>query len=342
MNKSYLRIPVLHFNQNGQAMYIGVMCSSDIISITRVDVRDELINPEGYQRFREDSRCRKIAEFINQPTSYLPGSILINLRGSSIFIQNENQANFGVLQIPSEKGSAWLIDGQHRMGGFEYTSRTLELPVVFFQNLSHRLEMINFSVINDTQKGVNTSLTLSLLSELREGIEDWKIRAHDIVYKLNNDPTSPWYERINMTGAKGMHRPVNLASFSNSLKYLIKQHSLFQSLDLETQLFILNRFWSVTREIFPDSWIDQNKYLLLKSLGVYSMSRVAAYVFDLCTTNKGDFSIDAFRGYMMPLVGFDWNRNSSPFKALGGLKGCIEASNILISKLHKINIKLTE
>ena len=79
MKNSYLRIPVIRFKQNGQVLYIGVMNSSDVNKVADVDVRDEQNNPNGYQRYREESRCRKIAEFINCPTSYLPGSILVNL-----------------------------------------------------------------------------------------------------------------------------------------------------------------------------------------------------------------------------------------------------------------------
>jgi len=234
-----IQVHVSRFEQNGQVMFVGVMNSSDIIRIASVDVRDEQDNPSGYQRHRDEARCRRIAEFINQPTSALPGSILLNLRGSSTFLGEAENGAQGTLLIPDQKGGAWIVDGQHRMGGFEYTERGFMLPVVLFENLPHRQEMVHFSVINDTQKGINTSLTLSLLGELRENIEDWKLQAHDIVYRLNRDPDSPWLERINMTGAKGMHRPVNLASFANALKPLLRQPGFFQAMTLTDQVTLL-------------------------------------------------------------------------------------------------------
>ncbi len=106
--------------------------------------------------------------------------------------------------------------------------------------------MVHLSVINDTQKGINTSLTLSLLGELRENIEDWKIQAHDIVYWLNRDPDSPWLEHVNMTEAKGMHRPVNLASFANALKPLLRQHGFF---DIVTN-YVLERLFHSFQRVF--------------------------------------------------------------------------------------------
>jgi hypothetical protein len=200
--------------------------------------------------------------------------------------------------------------------------------------------MLNFAIINDTQKGINTSLTLSLLGELREGALAWKIQAHDIVYRLNRDPDSPWFERINMTGARGMHRPVNLASFANALKPLLRQHSLFQAMELEDQVLLLKRFWNATRELFPDAWSDPKQSILLKTLGVYAMSQVSTYVFDLCAANGGDFSPERMREYLSPLADFDWNRNTSPFRALGGLQGSKEAASTLIGQLPRMSVRI--
>jgi len=337
-----IQVYVSRFEQNGQVMFIGVMNSSDIIQIADVDVRDEQTNPGGYQRYRDEARCRRIAEFINQPTSALPGSILFNLRGSATFVSDSEQGSHGTLLIPNSKSAAWIVDGQHRIGGFEYTEREFMLPVVFFDSLARRQEMVNFSVINDTQKGINTSLTLSLLGELRENIVDWKLQAHDIVYQLNRDSNSPWFERVNMTGAKGMHRPVNLASFANALKPLLRQHGFFQTMELRDQVLLLKRFWSVTRDMFPDAWSEPRRYVLLKTLGVYAMSQIAAYIFELCAANGGDFSQERMREYLNPLTDFDWHYETSPFRALGGMKGCKEAASVLIDRLPKISVTIVD
>lgn len=342
MPDQVIRVRVTRFEQSGQVMFVGVMTSSDIIRIADVDVRDEKSNPTGYQRHRDETRCRRIAEFINEPTSALPGSILLNLRGSATFVPNADADAHGVLLIPMRKGTAWIVDGQHRIGGFEYTERQFALPVVFFENLSHRQEMLNFAIINDTQKGINTSLTLSLLGELREGAESWKIQAHDIIERLNRDIDSPWLERINMTGAKGMHRPVNLASFASALKPLLRQHNFFQAMSLDDQVTLLKRFWNVTRDLFPDAWSEPNRHILLKTLSVYAMSQVAAYVFELCAAQGGDFSEKRMRAYLNGLAGFDWHRHTSPFRALGGLKGSQEAASTLIDRLPKIRVTVTE
>jgi hypothetical protein len=93
-------------------MFVGVMNSSDIIRIANVDVRDEQTNPIGYQHHRDEVRCRRIAEFINRPTSALPGSILLNLRGSATFIPDFEGDSHGTLLIPNWKGAAWSGGGR--------------------------------------------------------------------------------------------------------------------------------------------------------------------------------------------------------------------------------------
>lgn len=340
MSAEAVQVSVSRFEQNGQVMFAGAMTSADIIRIADVDVRDEQTNPNGYQRHRDEARCRRIAEFINKPTSALPGSILLNLRGSASFIPSAESCCHGTLIIPDRRGAAWIVDGQHRIGGFEYAECQLSLPVVFFENLPHREEMLNFAIINDTQKGINTSLTLSLLSQLREGADSWKIRAYDIAEQLNGDLDSPWYERINMTGARGMRRPVNLASFANALKPLLRQHGIFQSLQLTDQVLLLKRFWNVIRDMFPDAWNEPRRHVLLKSLAVYAMSQVAAHVFDLCVAQGGDFSQDRMRHYLSSIAHFDWRLETSPFRALGGLKGSKEAASIVIQQLPKISVSV--
>lgn len=135
-----------------------------------------------------------------------------------------------------------------------------------------------------------------------------------------------------------MHRPVNLASFANALKPLLRQHNFFQTMELGDQVLLLKRFWCVVRRMFPDAWEEPGKHILLKTLGVYTMSEVAVYVFELCAARGGDFSQEHIEKVLSPLAGVDWHRDTSPFKALGGLKGCREAAAMLIERLPKFSV----
>ena len=143
-----------------------------------------------------------------------------------------------------------------------------------------------------------------------------------------------------MTGARGMHRPVNLASFANSLKPLLRSQSFFETFELADQILLLKRFWCVLRGMYPDAWYEPNKYILMKTFGVYVMTQVALYIFQLCATNGGNFSNQQIAEFLQPLQDFDWHQNTSPFRAMGGMKGCKEATFILISKLPKLSVRI--
>ena len=103
---------------------------------------------------------------------------------------------------------------------------------------------------------------------------------------------------------------------------------------------LLKRSWNATRDMFPDAWSESRRHILLKTSGVYAMSQVAAYVFDLCAGNGGDFSQKRMQEYLSPLASFDWHRNTSPFRALGGLKGSKEAGATLIDRQPKISVTI--
>ncbi len=70
------------------------------------------------------------------------------------------------------------------------------------------------------------------------------------------------------------------------------------------------------------------------------MSQVALYVFQLCAANQGNFSQQQIAEFLRPLEDFDWHQKTSPFHAMGGMKGCKEATSTLIGKLPKLSVTI--
>lgn len=123
-----------------------------------------------------------------------------------------------------------VIDGQHRLWAFEDEERTDDyfLPVVAFLNLSKAHQAYLFWSINIKPKKINTSLAFDLYPILRsqewlmqgEGLKIYReSRAQELTEALWASPKSPWYDRINMIGARGVSKtqPVSQASFVRSL-----------------------------------------------------------------------------------------------------------------------------
>ena len=333
-----IKTVVKRFEQGGTEMYVGSLSSTDILQIHEVDVRNG--RPDGYQRVRDDARCRKVAEFVrNTVPRILPVNMILNLRGSGKFTPLDGYDSIGVLEVPAKKGSAWLIDGHHRLGGFDLLEKDLqmEIPVVIFADLDRRLEMFHFKVINEEQKKVNLSLALELMSDLRDAGyvmgPPWKLAAHDIVKRLNDDSDSPWRAQINMTGARGMGRPVNQVTFVTALRPLLESTaSSFSMKDRDEQVTFLKHFWEAVAETFPAPWSSPRGHLLKKSLGVYTLSRVAGRVYAICDRDN-DFSPNKVRELVRRLDSFNWDSKEGHFAGFGGTLGIGLATEVLLKAL---------
>jgi len=331
---------VKRFEQGGAEIYVGTLNTADLRDreTFAVDARDPdglHGKPDGYQRWRDEARCRKVAEFVrNADPRILPVNIILNLRGKGKFTRLEENHAIGVLEIPREKEAAWVIDGQHRLGGFDYVDRELqmEVPVVIFKDLPRRLEMFHFKVINEEQKKVNLSLAIELMGDVRSG-PTWKLSAHEIVKRLNEDPDSPWQAQVNMIGARGMGRPVNQVTFVNALRPLIDSAaSSFPMKTVDEQVAFLKDFWHAVAETFPVPWSSPRGYLLKKGFGVATLSRIAGRVYALCEGDN-DFSRDKVGRLVERLSSFSWHSKAGHFAGYGGTLGIGLATEQLLKAL---------
>lgn len=135
----------------------------------------------------------------------------------------------GVDWRPSNLPPIEIIDGQHRLWAFSDDSigNDYELPIVAFHGLDISWQAYLFWSINVTPKRINPSLAFDLYPLLRT--EDWldrfeghsvyrETRAQEITEGLWSNSKSPWYQRINMLGEKGLNEPmVSQAAWIRSL-----------------------------------------------------------------------------------------------------------------------------
>lgn len=108
-----------------------------------------------------------------------------------------------------------VIDGQHRLWAFDFQTGTagFDLPVVAFNGLDISWQAYLFWTINIKPKRINPSLAFDLYPLLRG--EDWleraeghaiyrETRSQELTEALWSNDESPWYDRINMLGEKGI------------------------------------------------------------------------------------------------------------------------------------------
>jgi hypothetical protein len=206
------------------------------------------------------------------------------------------------------------------------------------------VERVHFFVINKTQKAIRPSLkeTLAYLicASGIKGIpiiekERWKADiATPLALDLHFVQNSPLRGMINISGARGLGRPVQLASFVKSLEPLAKNVN-FVSLERPEQLDYLKVYWSTIAKLLPAAFqMDTYKdYLILKTLGVYVLNRLANDIFNWCLA-KGvkKPSESDIMPYLKPLREFNWKKDS-PIASYGGQKGVRRAYEEVIKFL---------
>jgi DGQHR domain-containing protein len=232
-----------------------------------------------------------------------------------------------------------------------------ELPIVFLDSadIAKKINLIEtnskhvepldverafFIIINKTQKAVNASLKDELAYKTIEaGIRGipviekdmWRTEIIPIANYLNGE-NGPLNCLINLGGIPGLKKPIQLNGFVTSLKMLFISNDSFKELDAETKSKFLCAYWETIRDLFPDAFDRQHydKYLLTKSIGIYSLNYLANDVFNQCISNELDpCDKQTIAGYLYPLKGFDWSVESSPFTYLAGKKGVKKAKEMM-------------
>jgi hypothetical protein len=213
------------------------------------------------------------------------------------------------------------------------------------------VERVFFFVINKTQKSVNPSLKDVLMYTIAaagiNGIPtiakaQWRTEAVPVVRDLHFQKGSPLFGLINLVGRRGAQQPVRLNTFVSSLGPLFTKNEAFAKMDREKQLEYLKGYWAVIKTMYPRAFREDlvGDYLVLRSLSVYVLNRLANDVFEW---NREDGIVapseDQIRKLLRPLEDFDWSRERSPIAAYGGQKGVDEAYKLLLSKLVKGGVK---
>jgi DGQHR domain-containing protein len=191
-----IEVKAIKLTQKEIEMFVGKMTVNEILNIYELDkFKEEEL--EGYQRERYEERTTQLVDYLQKsPLAVMP-ALLVSLRKTNFL---PIDGDLGVLKIDRKRGSLWIIDGQHRIGGFSkirdqfYFSKNLsptlfsdlmeyEFPVVFVdsQSASERIrkdtetaslsaediEKTIFFIVNKTQRGISPSLKDALSYSIR-------------------------------------------------------------------------------------------------------------------------------------------------------------------------------
>jgi len=267
-------IPFFKITHEEVVYYLCKLRGTTLANITYVARRRESDEQGAVQRILNKTRISNIKDFLLNG-GFFPNNIILNFSQLDNVSVDENSIHFS-----EESRIAQIIDGQHRVEGLKEAIRInseigdIEFPVLLTVNLSTEKCAELFVSINNEQKPVPKSLIYDLYGLLNVANRDFSIeRGGDIAEKMNTDEDSPYQGYIKYSGSKRFKGGIQLSTFVNNLKPLIrKEDGDFYKYNIETlelQVKILINYFSAIEYYYDKEWDNttNNPFLYASGFG---------------------------------------------------------------------------
>jgi DGQHR domain-containing protein len=346
---SRITVPALRSFQNGVELYQIAIPLRDFRQLSikvepfRIEfteqfalgklTRDEYLKQQGYQRSVERNRANRFATYLSSPTAISPTVLLINDRNGACTFDEEA----GQLTIDTEK-ALYIYDGQHRKDGYLLAlSQKRELagfPVfaVITGNVSKRVEMEQFRVINGTQKGVKTNLVIEIMTLIDPNAETVdlkeakKIACNHAMHECNDSDDSPWSGVIIAANQAKVKKSEINSDPTLEGKRLLGSRSFIDSLtsvyDFLNQMGfkgiatnkaqergaviaeIVIEYWDAIKTLMPEPFENPSKYMLQESAAaIVALHKILVYLMSVMYEARRDWSAKEFQ---VMLQDCDW------------------------------------
>jgi DGQHR domain-containing protein len=226
-------LPATKGHAGGHVFYNFLISPHDLLRIAYISHKSKTSNDdfETYQRMVKPSRLNAIANYIDNGGKF-PTNIVINFKSDSP-LQFDQKEKFddtatGILHLPGLYGSAWIIDGQHRLYGYAHASRTSEedrsvITVLAYENIPLRDEIKLFIDINTEQVKVSRNLVKEIISSLNIDDPDHAKRLDALIamitLRLDEHPGSPVKGRIvTVSQEKNNYRCLTPTSLADEIR----------------------------------------------------------------------------------------------------------------------------
>lgn len=328
--------------------YRGSAPLAHLSLISQPDVFDQVTNPDGLQRDLSPKHASDAYDYamrernVDFPRAF--PEVVLNVRDKKLLeiqplILNGTPSDddvrllFDVSIIQGNKIYVSRVDGNHRLwfgaGDERREPVLLDVPFQIHVGLSREQERAIFVDINSNQKGLNTSHLAIMKGRLTPEEEEVKNHLERwIATKLQKDPLSPWHGLIHLGGSKkgtraqGLTRLVNFASIQGGTQKLLSKSQYIHDLnDPEVKYILIRNYWNAVKKVFAEEWANPSDYLLLKNIGVWSLSLLGASIIDRCMPQQ-KVMVDDMAGYLTRCRNtFDWRKDASGPRAVSGMSG---------------------
>lgn len=290
--------PALQLTQNNHKFYFTTIPVEDLFPYCFVSHRDS--DPiKGFQRALDENRAEDIAQYLAMGTGSIPSNIVLSAQEVAGFRYNHKNKQISFSRV---ENAFLVIDGQHRLWGYQKSSIRHRVPVAIYDGLTRTEETRLFIDINTKQRGVPAALLLDI-KNLAE-IESEKEQVLRYIFdKLQVDPNSPLYGRLSPSkSASGkisrvtFNRALSSVVYSgilsarpNEVKYklIVNYLNAFDAELLDKGYLLKANFFEAIFEI-----LDDVVNISISQFGMSKQSQIQSVIHPLC---KLDLSAIAFK-----------------------------------------------
>lgn len=289
-----LRVPAIRSKMGGRVYYTFVLSPDELLKMAYVHQRATectfLELSDSYQRILKKRRIKKIRDYIKRG-GYFPGSIILNFNRKITEIGPLGKKNERrdldmngvpvILKLPPYYGSAWVIDGQHRLYGYADSpkKRTETLSVVAFVKQPPSEQSKIFLDINQYQSAISSDLKWDLYEDLYcnpSNDKETRLYAISRVGKelnragpLKNRIKIPKDELVNPSAHIGLE---TVCKCIQRNAFLNRQGDPFYDEDVEVSIRTcaesINMFLGMVTKGLASEWAQRNDHFVCTTGGV--------------------------------------------------------------------------
>lgn len=289
---SYSAVPL---DQNDQRFLFTTIPVSSLFPYCFVAGRNE--DPvAGFQRRLNRGRAEDIAQYLHDGKGSIPTNIVLSAQPDAGIEYNSRTKT---LSYQKQAGSFLVLDGQHRLWGYEICrekfKKDLRVPVSIYIGLSRAQEARLFIDINTTQVGVPSALLLDIkqIAEIESSSEQVLRGFFD---SLNSDSLSPLHNLL--SPAKSVTGKISRVTFNKAMMAVLRSN-VWGDISKKHQYQVLVNYLTAIVNLLSD------RTLLARSAFFEAICEVFEDVVQTALTKHGNVKEDSIREILKPIQSSD-------------------------------------
>lgn len=196
----YIVVRAIPVEQPIGEFYVAAIDGRDLLHIAHADVRRiierDIERIVGIQRPLSDTRVAELKQYVNSVDATFPTSIIVSISSEHA----EYNVKTSELRILKDQEVAKIIDGQHRLAGFEdyKGAKRFLLNTTIFIDMELEDQAYTFATINLKQTKVSKSLAYDLYEYATT--RSPQKTCHHIARLMHSKEGSPFKGRIKILG----------------------------------------------------------------------------------------------------------------------------------------------